>query len=251
MHHFLQAQAVQQTVPHAMHVLWSSFNWVVTLSLKFNQSVLLLSTSSNNSNKMPDLCQVPFVWDWYDMVWREISKLIWLFWMISMSLQMLLMAFWSPILKIWNQSPTLTLSLPFRKEFLHELTLGSKQTNFDVWKLILISKLYNCSKIMKSTVIRPLKSHAKTSGSGISLMVIFNAQECFWSRLDFTVFTVHKGWSKWFLIKVMMKNWTENASAIRNSLLHSVTNNCQSLIMLKVFSPDLFPIRNSVNSWNG
>ena len=56
------------------------------------------------------------------------------------------------------------------------------RSNFDVWKLILKSKLYNCSKIMKSTEIRQLKNHAKTSGSGISPMVIFNVQECFSSR---------------------------------------------------------------------
>ena len=57
--------------------------------------------------------------------------------------------------------------------------IGAIRTIGYGWKLIRNSKLYNCSKIMKSTVIRPLKSHAKTSGSGISPMVIFNAQECF------------------------------------------------------------------------
>ena len=66
---------------------------------------------------------------------------------------------------------------------IHDLTLGRPhRTNFDVWKLILKSKLYNFSKIMKSIEIRPLKNHARTSGSGISPMVTFNAQESFSSR---------------------------------------------------------------------
>ena len=36
---------------------------------------------------------------------------------------------------------------------------------------------------MKRTEIKPLKNHAKTNGSGISRMVIFNAQESFSSGL--------------------------------------------------------------------
>ena len=134
---------------------------------------------------MPELYRVHFAWVWSDMVWKEISKLIWLFWTTSMNSQMLSTVSWSQILKTWSLSPMLTPSQPFRKELsfateveCYRVARAEPCAIFIGWPIILISKPFNFSKIMKSTEIRLLKNHAKTSGFGISLMVIFNAQEC-------------------------------------------------------------------------